>query len=201
MDQPASIHAVGRGVATAVPDSAVIRVSAGHRATAVAGALAGADSAAGAIVAAARRHTEPRHIASTGITVWPAHDSNGRPAGFEARHSLSIRVADLAVAGDLLAELADAVGDRLQVDGVALEVTDVGAAQDRAREAAFADARRRAEHLATLAGVGLGDVLAVAEGAASALPGGREAMAMKVGGFEPGEHSVGAEVAVTWRTT
>ena len=199
MEQPASIHAVGRGAATAVPDSAVIRVSAGHRAAGVAGALAGADSAAGAIVAAARRHTEPHHIASAGLTVWPAHDPSGRPDGFEARHSLSIRVPDLAVAGDLLAELADAVADRLQVEGVALEVTDATAAEDRAREAAFADARRRAEHLAALAGVGLGEVIAVADGATSARPGGPETVALRAGGFEPGEHAVGVEVAVTWR--
>ena len=63
--------------------------------------------------------------------------------GFEARHGLVIAVADLAVAGRMLARLAEAVGNRLVVESVSLEVGDPVAARTAAREVAFADARTR----------------------------------------------------------
>ena len=101
-------------------------------------------AAAATVVEVAHRHTEERRVASTGISVWPARDHEGREAGYEARHSYAIACADLATAGALLGELAGEVGDALAIDGVALEVTEDHGAGARAREAAFHDARERA---------------------------------------------------------
>lgn len=201
MDRPRSITTVGHGTATTVPDSAVVRLAAAHRDGSVAGALAGVDAAVATIVATARQHTEERYVASTGLSIWPAHDHEGRPAGFEARHSLAVRLPDLTAAGDLVAALATGVGERLQVEGVSPEVADPTAAQDAAREAAFADARRRAEHLAGLAGHRLGAVREISEGAAGPVQphGDVRMMAAKAGTeLAPGEQSVEASVTVTF---
>ena len=81
-------------------------------------------AAAATVVEVAHRHTEERRVASTGISVWPSHDHEGREAGYEARHSYAIACPDLATAGALLGELPGEVGDALAIDGVALEVTE-----------------------------------------------------------------------------
>ncbi len=195
-----TVSVTGHGESRVVPDSAVVRVSTVHRAAAVADALAGADSAARQVIATGREHTAPELVGSTSVQVWPAHDQQGEPAGFEARHSLAIRCPDIDVAGALLSALAETVGDRLQIEGVSLEVTDRSAAESAAREAAYADAVERARHLAALAGADLGDPQAVMESAYAEAPTGRvRAAALHSVALEPGEMSVTASVTVTFQ--
>lgn len=195
-----TVTVTGTGVVAVVPDSAVVRLAALARGSGVAEAYAAMTAAAASVVAVAHRHTEERRVASTGISVWPARDHEGREAGYEARHSYAIACADLAAAGALLGELADEVGDSLAVDGVALEVTEDHGAGDRAREAAFHDARERAAQLARIAGAGLGAVRTIVEGDArggpSPMP--RMALARASGGLEPGETTVSTTVTVVW---
>jgi uncharacterized protein YggE len=111
-----------------------------------------------------------------------------------------IRCGDVQAAGALLTALAGAVGDRLQVDGVSLEVTDRAAAETAAREAAYADAVGRATHLAALAVAELGEAQAVLEGGYAETPVGPARMASAGSvALEPGEMSVTASVTVTFR--
>jgi uncharacterized protein YggE len=195
-----TVSVTGHGESRVVPDSAVVRVSAVHRAPAVADALAGADSAARQIIATGREHTAPELVGSTSLQVWPAHDDQGARAGFEARHSLTVRCPDIEVAGALLTALAAAVGDRLLVEGVSLEVTDRSAAESAAREAAYADAVERARHFAELAGAELGEPQAVMESAYGDAPVGRARLAVAVAAkLEPGEMAVTASVTVTFQ--
>jgi uncharacterized protein len=195
-----TVTVTGQGEARVAPDSAVVRVTAAHAAPGVAEALAGADSAARSIVATAREHTDAARVGSTGLSIWPATDREGRPAGFSAQHSLTISCADIESAGALLTALVEAVGDRLQVDGVSLEVADPRAAQTAARDAAYADAVTRATQLAGLAGAELGAVQEVVEGGSPSFPGPRMSMAKTMSAsFEPGETSLGASVTVTFQ--
>jgi len=197
-----TVTVTGRGTAREVPDTVVVRVASSHRAAGVAEALAGADSAATEIVAVGREHTDASRIGSTNLNVWPAYDNEGKPSGFEARHSLSITCTDIASAGDLLAVLATKVGDRLQVEGFDLAVSDTARALDSARAGAYADAVARAGHLAELAGARLGEVQAMAEGgAAGPIGGGEGGVArdmMKSVAIEPGETTIVASVTVTF---
>ena len=192
----------GQGSIKVAPDTAVVRVSASHRAADVTAAFDGVTSAVEAMAAVALEHADPERVASSDFSVWPAYDDQGRPVGFEARHGLVIAVADLAVAGRMLARLAEAVGNRLVVESVSLEVGDPVAARTAAREVAFADARTRAEHLAGLGGASLGEVVRVVEAGSSDAPaealGGRMMAAAKDVSFQPGQQSVGATVTVTW---
>ena len=196
-----TVTVTGQGTAREVPDTVVVRVAASHRAAGVAEALAGADSAASEIVDVGREHTDASRIASTTLNVWPAYANEGRQSGFEARHSLSITCTDIPSAGALLGDLAARVGDRLQVEGLVLEVGDTGRAMDQARAAAYADAIARGRHLAELAGARLGEVQAMAEGGAPVLPyadlagGMREARAVAIA---PGETTIATSLTVTF---
>ena len=195
-----TVSVTGHGEARVVPDTAVVRLAATHRAAGVAEALAGADSAATQVVATAREHTSPERIGTTAVQIWPVHDQEGRPAGFEARHALTIWCDDVAAAGALLADLAAAVGERLQVEGVALEVADRSAAETVAREAAYADAVDRATRLAALAGASLGEPQAVTENGYAEVPVGRPMKAsLEPVSLQPGETTVGASVTVTFQ--
>lgn len=197
-----TVTVTGHGESRVVPDSAVVRVAAVHRAAGVAEALAGADSAAKQIVATARGHTTPDRIGTTSVHIWQAHDNTGAPSGFDARHSLTVRCDDIDAAGALLSALAESVGDRLQLENVSVEVADRGPAETAAREAAYADAVERATRLATLAGSSLGDPQEVVEGGVVSIvgqPRTAKAVAMADVGLEPGELSVTSSVTVTFQ--
>jgi uncharacterized protein len=196
-----TITVAGHGTAYATPDTAEVRVAAVHRDSGLSEALAGAESAREGVVSTSRRYVDASRVASTNLSVWPAHDNEGRPAGFEARHSLTIRCDDLAQAGTLVTALAADVGHRLQVESVSLVVAEPGDAARVARERAFADAGERAEHLAGLAGATLGEVQSVVEGGAPShpMPFARDAMAAKAEtSFEPGSTAISTLLTVTF---
>lgn len=196
-----TVTVMGQGRATAVPDTALVRVAAVHRAASVADAFAGVASAVDAIGTEARRFTQERHIASRGLQVWPAHDNQGRQSGFETRHTLEIGCPDLPAASALLEALVAAVGDRLQVEGVTLQVSEPGPLVTEAREAAYADAVARATHLAGLAGASLGPIVSLVEGGGWApFPEAGGMRAMKAdASLEPGESTISATVTASWQ--
>lgn len=196
-----TVTVTGRGEVLVVPDTAVLRVAAVRRGAGVSEAWAALTDTAATLVDVAARHTERRKVSSRGVSLWPAHDQEGRRAGFEARHTYVVAIDDLATAGRLLADLATTVGDHLVVDSVGLEVTDDPDARVSARERAFADARTKAADLARLAGSELGHVVSVIEGAGGTTEPGAGAMfrvAAEAGGLEAGESAVTADVTVTW---
>ncbi|WP_134767546.1 SIMPL domain-containing protein [Nocardioides sp. 1609] len=191
----------------ALPRSvAVVRVTATHRAEALSEALAGAESARAAVVEVARRHVDPADagsIATQSLDIWQTTDDQGRRVGHEARHSLSIRAAGLDAAAALVQALADEVGDRISLDGVSPASVPTADDHRTARERAFADARATAEHLADLAGAGLGSVVSIAEGATRGVARGgaadaRLALAKTEVALEGGEEELTAAVTVVW---
>lgn len=197
-----TVTVTGTGASTVAPDTAVVRLAAVARGSAVAEAYESMSASAASLVAIAARHTEERRISSVGITVWPWHDHTGTRQGYEARHSYAVGCADLAEAAAMLTELAREVGDGLAIDSVGLEVTEDHGAGDKAREAAFHDAKERAAALARMAGAGLGAVQSIVEGDADrGGPGPVAKAAMmrdSVGGIEPGEATVTTSVTVVW---
>lgn len=189
-----TVTVTGHGSAAAAPDRAVVRVSAAHRARTVAEAVAGVDRAVSVIGRVARGLAEDVPLGSTGLQVWSTETRDGT-LEFEAAHQLRLRCPDLPSASALVVALAQEVGDSLRIDSVQLEVSDPGPARTAAREAAYADARHRASHLAGLAGRGLGDVVTVVEGVGAGPVQGTLALT----GLEPGESSVPVSVTVTWQ--
>ena len=120
------------------------------------------------IVAVGREHTDAARIASTNLNVWPAYDNEGKPSGFEARHSLSITCTDVSRRRGA----AGRAGHRGRRPAAGRGRSASRSATPGAR-AGPRPARRRtptrwraAGHLAELAGARLGEVQAMAEGGA-----------------------------------
>lgn len=190
----------GSGQAAGTPDAMRINVSAVVRAASVSDALAGTASAVAALGEVAREFTTDERVTSTGLNVWPAHDNEGRQAGYEARHSLSVYCLDLVKAGRLVTALGGLEG-RVLVEGVEPVIADPAPLAVVARERAWADARAKADELAALADTTVGEVLSITEGGVSHEPMGAMRMeSLKADtAFEPGSQSVSASLTVTWR--
>ena len=192
-----TITVTGHGTATAVPDAAVVRLAAVHRAASLAEALSGAESARAAIVAAAGDLV----VSSTSLDVWPSHDQQGRPSGFEARHSLASPARPWSKPARCSTGWPPRSATGCRSTGVSLTVTDPTAALAQAREAAYADARARADQLAELARAVLGEVQQVVEGGGGApFP---ERFELRrwprpTSGSRPGQTVLTSTVTVTW---
>jgi uncharacterized protein YggE len=211
MSEPASVFpgpsvaVVGTGTAAAPPDVVVLDLAAEAGAQHAATALGEAGAALtrmrdAALVAGVGR----ADLRSAGTQLWPQTDPKGRPLGYRAVLSLTVRVRDLATASELLPSLVAAGGDAARVQGTRLEHDDPAALHRAARDAAFADARARAEQYAGLAGRGLGPVLEISEAPARGGPGpvGGARMALMASAealpVEAGLSSVEASVVVRW---
>jgi uncharacterized protein YggE len=194
------VTTTGSGSAAATPDAMRVSVAVTVTAPTVAEALAGVADGARSSGEVARRHTDENRVSTGGFSAQPDHDQRGRPDGFRASHELHV-TCGLTDAGQLVTDLAEAVGDLLRVHGVQPVVTDTASQMDRARELAFADARTKASQLAGLAGRTLGPALRISEGrrpeSGWAAPATRSLSASSMD-FEAGSVDVTAAVTVRW---
>ena len=195
-----TVTVTGHGSSHAIPDAALVRVTARQGGDSVAEAYAALTATAVLLVEVASGHVDAADVGSTGISVWPWHTAQGEPTGYHAQHSYALRCADLEQAGALLTELVAQVGDALVVDDIGLEVTDDSLAGAAAREAAYDDARERAAELARLAGLRLGALQSVVEGGTGQAPAGapRLALSSRDIGLAPGEATVTVTVTAAW---
>ena len=170
----AGIAVVGRGQVKVVPDLATFAIAATATALSAGDAMREASAAMNAMIeAASTAGVAAADRQSTGIQLSSWREREGRPTQYHANQRLRLRLRDVDGAGEVLQRVLSAGGNHAQVDDSGLTVADEEPHVDRARDEAMADARRRAEHLARLAGRPLGPVLAVhEEGAGQPSPSG-----------------------------
>lgn len=197
----------GAGAATTPPDRALVSLSAEARAENPSAALAACSVAVGAMVDAALAEGVLRSAVQTsGLSLQPWWDHGvGEPrlAGYQAADSLSMWVAELDRIGALLAAVVAAGGEAARVNGVSLVVGDPAPAMAAARQAAFRDARTKAEQYAALAGGELGVLLSVQEDDRGGhrplrLSGWQAQAASADVHVEPGENRLTVDLTVVW---
>lgn len=199
-----AIEVTGNGTASGPPDLVLLDLRLQRDADGVADALNQVSAATEAMLGAAREGHGLRTSRTQGLGVNPRFDQTGNPAaGFTAWTQVRLELDGTERVGDLIPALAAASGDAMSIDNLSLGMADPEPLLQRAREAAFGDARSRAEQFATLAGRTLGTVLAVVDSPEIAPgPWGRQAAFAKdtASGMpiEAGEHSVTATVTVRW---
>ena len=199
-----SVTVTGRGRATAAYDEATLRLAASARATNPSDATARATYAMSAMRdAVLSGGVDPSALSTTTVSLNPVHDPWPTVVAYEASLGLAVRLADLSRVGTLLVSAIDAGGDGARVDGITFSHRDPGALERAARDAAFADARAKAEQYSGLSGQALGEVRHVVEGDSGGGPLPRRvlAAAADAGAGAPvdaGEGTVAAVVSVTW---
>ena len=196
------IVVVGVGSAELIPDRVRAIVGVSSVASTIGQALSDAARAQEHLVnVALAAGVERSSIQTAGYQVGENYPPSGGAGGHRADASLSIVVEDMALAGSLLASIAEAVGDAFRVHAVRPEASDVEAGRRAAREAAVGAARRQAQELAMAAGVQLGRLLSLVENGARPPSVLREAaVTMSAGapGIEGGTLTVNVAVTATY---
>lgn len=198
-----TVTVTGTGGAAVSPDVVRLELRVGHEAEDVAAALAGASAGMTRVGATVRdKGVADADVRTLDATVSQRWDSTGAAVGFTAQQRLTVTVRRLEAVGEILAAAAAEIGNALLVDQVRLDVSDRTDGLRRARDAAFADARAKAEQYAVLSGGRLGPVLGVAEAGATPMVGVMALAASRGPGggmpVEGGDLDVGAGVTVTW---
>lgn len=192
------ITVVGTGSAEAVPDVAAWSFGVQTSGESAAAALSANSEAMESVVAALREAgIEEDDLRTEQVSVYPRTSDDGSTVtGYEASNTVRATIRSLERAGATV-DAAVAAGAN-QVYGPTLTLSDGRAQYAAAVEAAFEDARSRAEAIAEQAGFSLGDPVAIVEGGG----GGRdlavaEAAAADVS-VQPGVQEVSATLTVTF---
>ncbi|MFI9567102.1 SIMPL domain-containing protein [Streptomyces rishiriensis] len=202
---PATVTVTGEGSASAPPDVAVVDAGVETSAKTSQSALDAQNRAAAALLAAVRAQgVAERDIHTRSVTLTPLHDYTGgapRLTGYQAAQSFTVKVREVARTGAVLQAVTDAAGDAARVDSVVFDVSDPAPLQARAREAAHADARAKAEQYARLSGRRLGALVSLSEDASTyprpASPAG-ETSGAGATPVAPGEIRAGATVTAVY---
>ncbi|MBN8920680.1 MAG: SIMPL domain-containing protein [Rhizobiales bacterium] len=136
-------------------------------------------------------------------TVNATRPREGQPTivGYRVSNNVSVRVRDIAALGGVLDKLVAAGAN--EISGIDFTVADPKALRDRARDAAVADAKRKAEQLAAATGATLGRAVTIDEGEAGPMPLRRYSratamMATAAPPMEPGEETIRVQVTISF---
>jgi len=162
-----TISVSGTGTVTLKPDVADLHLGVLITRQTVKAAQADAASAMTKVIAALKAlGIADKDIQTSNVSLQPAYDysSNSNPpriTGFQMSNSVTVTVRDLAKLGDAIDNGLAAGATSL--DGVNFRVDDETAAEAQARQAAMAEAKSKAQTLATAAGVSISGVASISE--------------------------------------
>jgi uncharacterized protein YggE len=164
---PARIVVTGEGSGRAPPDYALITGGVTLRAK-TAKEAATADAKLMTAVADALRDAgiaqediQTSRYSLAPVYAPPQQNTEAKLTGFSASNRISAKVNDLDKVGDIIDRLIGA--GATDIGGVHFMHSDISKALDGARQAAMADARRKAQVYAQAAGIRLGSVLWITE--------------------------------------
>jgi len=191
------ITVTGNGAVSIVPDRAEFSFGV-HTESATAAAALGANGTlmTKVIDAVEKAGVAKADIQTSQISLSPQTSSNGNKiTGYAADNTVTVTVRDLGSAGALV-DAAVAAGAN-EVSGPALTSSDQDALYLQALKKAMADAKAKAEAIASGGGISLGSVTNVVEGGtATPLPGVSAGSAATP--ISPGTSQVTATVTVTY---
>lgn len=202
---PRTIVVAGTGEAAAAPDLLTLSIGVETEADTAADALRRNNAQMqAAIDRLKKRGVAEKDMQTSNLSVNPRYDYEERRApriiGYTASNMLNVRLRDLDKAGAVIDEVVADGANRL--NGLSFGFSNDSALLAKAREAAVADAREKAETLARAAGVSLGPLLQIQEGRAEApivVSGARMAMAeAKDVPIQAGETTVTATVTLVY---
>ena len=142
----------GNGTANATPDSASFSFGVTSQASTAGGALGRSSAQARAIVAALEKAgIDAKDMQTTDVSLWPQTKANGTEiVGYTASNSVNV-TAPLARAGAVVDAAVGAGANN--VDGPNLDTSDKSSLYDDALKQALADAKGKAEAIATASGL------------------------------------------------
>lgn len=165
----------GTGSATAVPDQLSFSLGVALKRTALDDALDAANHTMSRVLTALTRYgVERSDVQTTGLSMTPVYEyhSYAPPTltGYRVSERASVLVHDLAKGGGAVSAAVATGGNDVRVGDIRLLVGDTDAVMKRARDAAVAEARAKAEQYAAASGQTLGEVQTLQEVRTRPLP-------------------------------
>ena len=165
-----SVTVSGTSTIKAAPDEAVVSLGVQTEANTAEGALSqNAERMTAVFVALNDQGISKDDIATTGVSLYPTYGQSGMEiTGYQAANSIDVTVHDMTKVGAVI-DTAVGAGANLS-NGITFKLSDASHGVDQALAAAVADARSKAEALATAGGAQLGQVMTIQETSASSTP-------------------------------
>ena len=165
----------GSGTASAEPDLALINLGVQVLSPSVGEALNTANTSLESILQVLANYNVDENDTQTryfNINTQYDYSNDGAPevTGYQVTNELSVRVRDLDSLGEMITDVVEAGGDPVRVNGINFAIEDTTTLEDEALAQAVADAKARAERMAELSGVTLGDLVSVSQGGGGASP-------------------------------
>ena len=169
----ATIVVTGTGTVDATPDIATLSLGVTTQGDTAAAAMAANTAAIQAVMARlTTAGIAQRDIQTSNLSLFPNwSDPSSSTAGsisFSASNMMTVRIRDLTILGAVLdAAVTDGANT---LNGLTFGLSNPDPVLDQARQQAVAQARARAELLATAAGATLGRIISISEGGAATDP-------------------------------
>lgn len=169
------ISVSGRGEVVAEPDTGYFSVGVEVTAKTVADAREEAAAVLVSVVDSLKDNgVDDDDLQTTNFSIFPRYnfrnDEEPEITGFVVSNTLSVTVRELDEFSKILDEAIAAGGDAVRVNGIRFDRDNKAEFIAQARELAMEDAREKAERLADLGDVGLGDPISISESLSATPP-------------------------------
>jgi uncharacterized protein YggE len=205
--EPVGITVSGEGRVSGAPDTLTLTIGISLQRDTVSQATDDAARlATGLIDALKAEGIDEADIQTANYSIYPVYDYNNdsrRLLGYQVSNDVRVKIRELDRAGEIIDAATAQGGNEVVVQGLSFSLEGNELLVIAAREAAWNDARGKAEQLARLAGVTLGTPTAISESFATPPPIERFAYATDAAGgastpIQAGELDVSVTVQVTF---
>jgi uncharacterized protein YggE len=204
------ISVSGEGKVTGKPDLAQLRLGVSVLRPTVAAARDQAANSLSAITSALKADgVADKDIQTQQLTISPEYDYSGskqRLTGFRVTNVVSAKVRTIDTTSKVVDDAVNAAGDDVQIEGITFTIDKPDDLKQQARALAVADAKSKAQTLASASGVSLGSAVDISEGggvqpvvfSGAQFDAARAAGASAPTPVQPGELDVTVNVNITW---
>jgi uncharacterized protein YggE len=167
--QQEGIWVSGTGKVYAVPNIAELTLGIEVQSVSVADAQTKATEAMNDVIKAlkdsgvAEEDIQTQYFSITEVTKWDENKSESLIIGYKVTNTVVAKVKDVDNAGKVIDAVVAAGGDYIRINGINFTVEDPNIYYAQAREKAITYAKQKAEQMATLTNVKLGNVTYISE--------------------------------------
>jgi uncharacterized protein YggE len=196
----------GLGKVSGTPDVLRVQLGVEVRRADVSAALRDANAAQNRVRSAVRADgVDAKDMQTSDVSLYPSFNAKGVPNGYTVTESLTLKLRTLGQAGKTIGDAVTAGGNAARLQGVSFALEDNARLLEQARDAAYADAKTKADRYAELSGRALGPVELVSEQAPTGdvpMPMARADLAAGAGSaavpLDAGQSQVSVSVTVRW---
>jgi uncharacterized protein YggE len=169
--QSQGIWVSGEGKVTVTPDLAIITVGIQDQEVTVAEAQAKAAEAMDKVMQALKgqgiddKDIQTQYFNISQVTRWDNDKQVQIVTGYQVTNTVTVKVHDVNKAGAVIDAVVAAGGDMARVNGITFTLDDPTSKYNDARDLAIANAKAKAEQMASKAGISLGKVTYITENA------------------------------------